>query len=297
MNRILITGGSGFVGLHLSNLLIAKGYEVCWLTRKINSFVDVTQYLWDWREKHIDFSVFKNVDVIINLAGANLNGRRWDAKLKKEIYESRVRSTAFLFETISKHPYQISSFISASAVGYYGNVQTEKTYYETDPCGDDFLATTCRDWEQAANKFSELNIRTVVLRSGIVLSEHSEAFKKISLPFRFGLGACLGSGKQYFPWIHLQDLLNIYLKAVIDSSFTGAYNAVVPESLTNKQLAKKLSKHFRKKIWLPNIPSFYIKLLFGEIADSLLHQSNISSEKILRTGFKFEYPGIDSFVK
>lgn len=297
MKNILITGGSGFVGMQLTNLLKANGYEVSWLTRKINTNIDIPQYLWNWKNKKIETEAIENADAIIHLAGANVNGKRWNAKWEKEIYDSRIKSTELLFEIISKHPDKLKTFVSASATGYYDCATSEKIYNESDLSGNDFLATTCNDWEIAANKFIELGIRTVIIRTGIVLSEDSEAYKKISLPIRYGLGASIGSGNQNFPWIHSDDLCGIYLKAIADENLKGVFNAVAPEYLTNNQLTKTLAQHFNKSIWLPNIPSIIIKILFGEIANSLLNGSRISSEKIINAGFEFKYSGINNFIK
>ncbi len=296
MKNILITGGSGFVGIHLTILLKANGYTVSLLTRKINPKLDIPQYLWNWEQKQIDLQAIAKADAIIHLAGANVNGKRWNASWKKEIYDSRIESTAFLFDIISKNANHLEAFISASATGYYGCVTSEKIGHEDDLPSDDFLANTCHHWELAANKFTQLGIRTVMIRTGVVLSENSEAYKKISLPIRYGLGASIGSGKQYFPWIHVDDLSGIYLKAVMDTNVQGVFNAVAPDYITNTQLMATLAKHFKKPFFLPNIPSFMIKILFGEIADSLLNGSRISSEKISGTGFKFKYSSIEDFV-
>lgn len=293
MKNILITGGSGFVGMHLTTLLKAKGYEVSWLTRKINNSIDIPQYLWNWENKKIETEAIEKANIIIHLAGANVNGHRWNKKWKKEIYDSRIKSTDFLFEIISKQSNKIKIFVSASATGYYGFATSEKIFYETDFAGKDFLATTCNDWEQAATKFSTIGIRTSIIRTGVIFSESSEAYKKINLPIRFGFGAAIGSGKQYFPWIHLDDLCGIYLKAITDNSMQGVFNAVAPKFINNADLTKAMANHFNKHIWLPNIPPTVIKILFGEITESLLNGNRISSEKIIKCGFQFKYAGID----
>jgi len=293
MKNVLITGGSGFVGMHLTTLLKANGYEVSWLTRKINTSIDIPQYLWNWRNKKIETEAIEKANIIVHLAGANVNGRRWNKKWKKEIYDSRIKSTDFLFEIISKQPNKIKIFVSASATGYYDCATSEKIFYETDFAGKDFLATTCNDWEQAATKFSTIGIRTSIIRTGVIFSENSEAYKKINLPIRFGFGAAIGSGKQYFPWIHLDDLCGIYLKAITDNSMQGVFNAVAPKFINNAALTKAMANHFNKHIWLPNIPPTVIRILFGEIAESLLNGNRISSEKIIKCGFQFKYAGID----
>ncbi len=293
MKNILIVGGSGYVGKALTKKLQAIGYNVSWLTRKINKSINTPQYLWDWKQNNIDLDSINKSEVLVNLAGANVNGQRWNKKWKKEIYDSRVKATDFLFKIISQHPNKIKTFVSASATGYYGDVTSEKIFHETDFPGKDFLAITCNDWEQAATKFSNLGIRTSIIRTGIIFSENSEAYKKISLPIRFGFGAAIGNGRQYFPWIHLDDLCGIYLKAISDNSMQGIFNSVAPQFITNAQVTKALANHFHNHIWLPNIPPIVIRILFGEIADSLLNGSRISSEKIIECGFRFKYSCID----
>lgn len=296
MKHILITGGSGFVGTHLTNFLNAKGFEVSWLIRKINTHIDIPQYLWNWRNKKIETKAIENTDAIIHLAGANINGKRWNIKWKKEIYDSRIKSTEFLFETIAKQPNKLKAFIGSSATGYYGCQTTEKIFTESDLPGKDFLAETSADWERAIHRFNAIGIRTTIIRTGIVLSENSPAFKRISLPIRFGLGASIGSGKQFFPWIHLDDLCGIYLKAISDENFKGVYNAAAPEHITNSLLTKTIAVHFKIPVWLPNIPPPVIKILFGEISDLLLNGSRISSEKIIKAGFEFKYKSIRNFL-
>ena len=293
MKNILIVGGSGYVGKALTKKLQAIGYNVSLLTRKINKSINTSQYLWDWKQNNIDLDSINKTEVLVNLAGANVNGQRWNKKWKKEIYDSRVKATDFLFKIISQHPNKIKTFVSASATGYYGDVTSEKIFHETDFPGKDFLAITCNDWEQAATKFSNLGIRTSIIRTGIIFSENSEAYRKISLPIRFGFGAAIGNGRQYFPWIHLDDLCGIYLKAISDNSMQGIFNSVAPQFITNAQVTKALANHFKNHIWLPNIPPIVIRILFGEIADSLLNGSRISSEKIIEFGFRFKYSCID----
>ena len=296
MKNILITGGSGFIGNHLTKLLEGKGNSVSWLTRKQNPKVKIKQYLWDYSKRKIEYDCFKNVDAVIHLSGASINGKRWDRKYKQEIYDSRVKSTEFLFESISSIPNKIKSFTSASATGYYPIAFSEKIFSETDLHGKYFLGQTCYDWEKAAIKHSELNIRTTIIRTGIVLTKDSEAFRKMSLPIRLGLGSAIGSGKQFFPWIHLDDLCEIYCKSISDESMYGIYNSVAPEYITNKQFVKAVANYYNKSLWLPRIPSFIIKIVFGELADSILLGNKISSEKIIASGFSFKYRTLETFL-
>jgi len=293
MQTILITGGTGLIGRQLTSMLTDRGDTVIWLTRKINENEKVKQYQWNWKKKEINLEAIEKANVIINLTGASINGKRWSEQWKKEIYNSRIQSTDFLCEVLAKENHHVKTFISASAVGYYGAVTSDKIYSETDLPSNDFLGNTCSDWEKSANKISQLNIRTIIIRTGIVLSKNSEAFQKICLPVRWGFGAAIGNGRQYFPWIHMDDLCGIYLKAIANETVQGAYNAVAPSHLTNYELIKMLSKKLHRHFFLPNIPGFIIQIIFGEFADSLLHGSRISSEKIIHAGYKFKYENFE----
>ncbi len=289
MKTILITGGTGLIGRQLTKLLTENGNQVRWLTRKKNENEPTLQFLWDWKNKKIETDALIGVDAIINLAGASINGRRWTNNWKKEIYDSRIRSTEFLFEILSKEKHQVSTFISGSAVGFYGAITTDKIFTENDIHGNDFLGNTCFDWEKQANRFSELEIRTVIIRTGIVLSKESEAFRKIIFPIRYGLGAALGSGSQIFPWIHIADLCGIMMKSVSDEAIQGTYNAVASEPISNQELMKVFSRALKKPFWLPNIPAIFIKIFYGELADSILNGSKISSDKLINNGYEFQF--------
>jgi len=289
MKTILIIGGTGLIGRQLTKLLTENGHQVRWLTRKKDANEPTPQFLWDWENKKIETEALIGVDAIINLAGTSINGRRWTNNYKKKIYDSRIRSTEFIFEILSKEKHQVSTFISGSAVGFYGALTTDKIFTENDIHGNDFLGNTCFDWEQKANRFSELAIRTVIIRTGIVLSKESEAFRKIIFPIRYGLGAALGSGSQIFPWIHIADLCGIMMKSVSEEAIQGTYNAVAPEQVSNKVVNESFSRALKKPFWLPNIPAIFIKIFYGELADSILNGSKISSAKIINNGYEFQF--------
>jgi len=297
MQTILLTGGSGFVGRHLTALLQSQGYTVQWLTRKIDPVSNIKQYTWDYKQGKIDSEAILTSDAVIHLAGASINAKRWNESYKKEIYESRVGSTDFLFKMISELPNKIKTFTCSSATGFYGYAPSEKIFSEADFPGTDFLSRTCADWEKAANRFRVLGIRTCIVRSGIAFSEDSEAYKKICQPILLGFGAPIGSGAQFVPWIHTKDLCAIYAKTIHDTSMAGIYNAVAPEFLTNKQMTVIIAKYFHKPLLLPNIPAFMIRLVFGEFSDSLLFGNKISAEKILGTGFNFNYNSLNDFLQ
>lgn len=299
MKTILITGGSGFVGKRLSELLIDKGYKVIWLSRERDINTSIPRYRWDYRKGEIDAVAVEQADIIIHLAGSNLGEGSWTRVRKQRIVESRVLTAKFLFDTVKKLNKKPEAFISASAVGYYGMHTDDKVYSEHDtPAKNDFLSRTCKKWEAAAFRFKqELDVRTVVLRTSFVVSSKSLAFKKIMLPARFGLGAPLGSGKQFFSWIHLEDICGLYIKAVEDVSMEGVYNAVSPEQITNAEFMRNLAKTMKRPFIMPNIPAFLLRLFMGEASGMVLEGSRISPQKVIEKGYRFIFESSKEAIK
>lgn len=297
MAKILIAGGSGLIGQELCNSLQAKGYEVGVLSRSKNPDTSVPGYFWDIDRGEIDRAALNNCDYIIHLAGANIGEKRWSRKRKQEILNSRIKSTELIFNNIDKNNSRLKAIISASAIGYYGAITSPHIYDESDPPAGDFLGQTCRAWEQGVDKFKEMGIRVVRIRTGIVLSRQGGALAKLMRPIKFGLGAPLGQGNQYMPWIHMDDLCTIYIHALENKDMHGAYNAVAPEHITNKAFTSKIAQILNTPYWFPNIPAATMKMLFGEMAVMLLKGSRISSDKIRNSGFTFQYPDLDSALQ
>jgi uncharacterized protein (TIGR01777 family) len=297
MQSVLIAGGSGLVGNQLTKRLLTTGYSVVWLTRKINPNLNIKQYEWDYKLKKTDANAFKDATIVINLSGANVGAKRWDKTWKEDIYNSRVQATALLMDTIKMHGKKVHTVISSSATGYYGTIISDNIFSESTGSGKDFLATTCVDWENTLSNSKTENIRKIILRTGVVLSAEGGALSKMNILFKMGLGAVLGSGKQYFSWIHIEDLCSLYVKAIEDNSINGVYNAVAPSYITNKDFTITLSNMFNKSIWLPNISAFLLKLILGEMAGSLLYGSRVSPEKIVQAGFTFRFRNIQSALK
>ena len=297
MQSVLIAGGSGLVGNQLTKRLLTTGYSVVWLTRKINPKLNIKQYEWDYKLKKTDANAFKDATIVINLSGANVGAKRWDKTWKEDIYNSRVQATALLMDTIKMHGKKVHTVISSSATGYYGTITSDNIFSESTGSGKDFLATTCVDWENTLSNSKTENIRKIILRTGVVLSAEGGALSKMNILFKMGLGAVLGSGKQYFSWIHIEDLCSLYVKAIEDNSINGVYNAVAPSYITNKDFTIALSNMFNKFIWLPNIPAFLLKLILGEIAGGLLYGSRVSPEKIVQAGFTFRFRNVQSALK
>lgn len=294
MKRILIAGGSGQIGKYLSNKLLEKGYAVSVLSRKKLFLNKIHTYLWNVEKKEIDEEAIKTSDYIINLSGANIGEKRWSSKRKKDILNSRIESNKLLFEKVKELNKNLDAFITASAVGYYGIKTSGKIFIETDHPADDFLGTVCYKWEKESDSFESLGIRTVKIRTGVVLNDGPGALSKMMLPIKMYIGSPLGSGKQYVPWIHIEDLCNLYIKVLEDSRMNGAYNAVAEEHITNKELTIALAKKINRPIFLPNVPSFVLRLVLGEMAEIALEGSRVSSEKLIQSGFKFTFRDIES---
>lgn len=296
--NVLISGGSGFIGSHLTGLLIAKGYSVSILSRsEKQNKGDIFYYKWDVANQTIDESAVLNADYIIHLAGENIAEKRWTAKRKAAIIDSREKSTQLLYSVLKKNNKKLDAFISASAVGIYGAINGEEICLENTPPANDFLGYTCQKWEGALDFIENLNIRTVKIRTGLVLGKNDGFLKKLIPLFKFRLGSALGSGKQYMPWIHVDDLCNIYLQAVLNPNMEGAYNAAVNDNTTNTIFSKTLARIFGYSIWLPNVPAFVLKLVMGEMAVIVLTGRRVSSDKIEETGFQFKFKNLEEALK
>ncbi|MFV0155580.1 TIGR01777 family oxidoreductase [Empedobacter falsenii] len=286
--NILLTGGSGLIGSELVKILIEKGHQVRILTREKN----VEHPFYHWDKNKIDEKVFDNLDGIIHLAGC-LIAKRWTKRYKEEILSSRVDTANLLFEYVNKLDVNLKFFISASGSAYYGQITSDKIFKESDEPNTDFLAKVCVAWENAAYQFEEIGARVVCLRTALVLAKNGEGFKLLKKPIQLGVGANLGDGKQWMPWIHIEDLLQIYAQAVENENIKGSFNASAPEnsdhSTFNRTLAKKLNKPF----FLPNIPGFVMRLTLGEMSDLVLKGSRIDANKIEETGFAFQFPTLE----
>lgn len=284
--KILITGGTGLIGSVLSELLIEKGYTVAVLSRS-KEIKGTKSFYWDYESKILDEEAIEFADIIIHLAGEDISKSRWSKKQKQKIVDSRVQTTNLLFEKASKAKKKPQLIISASAVGYYGMTTSEHIFKEEDKPGNDFLANTVISWEQSVDQFNQLGIRTVKLRLGVVFSKKGGALAKMIMPVKLGLGSALGSGKQYVPWIEISDLTQMFLFVVENEKAETVYNAVAPDYITNHELIKSLAEALGKPFFVPKVPAFILKLIFGSMADVFLQGSKVSSEKIQSMGFKF----------
>jgi len=285
MKKVIITGGTGLVGQRLTTLLKHKGFEVNILCRNPKR---PNEFKWNIEEGYIDERVFEQASAIIHLAGAGVADKRWTEERKKEIIESRTKSARLLYKYLSGSKYPVASFISASAVGFYGDRKSE-LLTEDSSNGSGFLAEVCKVWEEEAEKFSALNIAVSKVRIGIVLSKDGGALPKLDFPIKFGIGAYIGDGKQFVPWIHIDDLCNIFIH-LLENNLHDTYNGCAPDIKTNKEMSETIAEVLHRPFIPFPAPGFILKTVMGEMASMLLMSNNCSSQKIINTEFAFQYP-------
>lgn len=291
--RVLITGATGLIGSKLSSLCREEGIKVNYLTTsksKIENKKDYQGYFWDPKNGVIEEACLKDVHTIVHLAGASI-AEPWSDSYKRTIIKSRTRTAALLHKTLKENSNQVENFISASAIGVYPS-SLEKLYFEDDKeVADNFVGEVVRKWEAAADEFENLGLDVAKIRVGLVFAEDGGMLEKIKKPISLNMGAALGSGKQWQSWIHIEDLAGIFLFA-IQNHLTGVYNAVAPNPVTNKELTKVLAKEMGKSVWLPNVPSFALKALLGEMSEIVLSSQLVSNKKIESAGYNFKYTNL-----
>jgi uncharacterized protein (TIGR01777 family) len=302
MKTVLISGGTGMVGQALTNTLVLQGYQVIILTRnpKKSSRANVSFANWNIDTNEIDADAIKSSDIIIHLAGASVAEKRWTEKRKQEIIDSRVQSSKLLVHAIKTIPNHITTFISASAIGWYGpdtETSLQNGFVETDPMDPSYLGTTCGVWEASVQEIATLGIRLVITRIGIVLNKRGGALKAMLIPARLGCATIFGHGNQRVSWIHQKDLSQLFVFAIENEQVQGIYNAVAPESITNKKLVTILAKKAIGFSIPISVPSFLLRLIMGEMSIEILKSAHVSSKKIQEAGFVFQYPTIDQAIE
>ena len=296
METVIITGGTGLIGSALTQLLISKGYSVIILSRKKHASIGNVHYaLWDVKTSYIDPDAIRNADHIVHLAGAGVADKRWTDRRKKEIVSSRVESSKLIVKALTEIDNNVKTVVSASAMGWYGpDRKDRKPFVETDPPSGDFLGTTCKLWEGSIQPVVKLNKHLVCVRTGIVFSTQGGAFKEFLKPFKGGIAAILGSGKQIISWIHIDDLCRLYLAAIENQDLSGSYNASAPDPVSNKQLMLKIGKA-RNHPFIPvHVPEFALKIILGEMSIEVLKSATMDDSKIRNAGFNFIFPTIDA---
>nr|WP_315256473.1 TIGR01777 family oxidoreductase [uncultured Flavobacterium sp.] len=296
--NVLITGGTGFIGRYLTEELVKRGYTVSILTRNSKPNIEnVSYYIWDADTQSIEESSVSKADYIIHLAGENIAEEKWTSKRKVAIQDSRTQSAQLIYDTLKKLNKRVDAFVSASGIGYYGSVNGEGICTESTLPANDFVGTVCQEWEKSADLMVGLGIRTVKIRTGLVLGKNEGILKKLSPIFKRGFGSVLGSGNQYMPWIHVHDLCMMYIEAIENKKMTGSYNATINDSTTNLIFSKELANSYGFSIWLPNVPGFLIRLALGERASLLLTGRRVSSDKVKKLGFRFQFKNLAKALK
>lgn len=304
MAVVLISGGTGLIGNRLSQLLTERGHEVVVLTRNTrkqhNS--NYTFALWNPDKGTIDLTALAKADCIINLAGEGIADKRWTAKRKKVIAESRVKSGQLIVKALRENPNKVKAVVNASAMGWYGEddllKEGQTAFTEEMPAAAGFLGTTCAAWEASIDPVTELGKRLVKIRVGLVLSLNGGALKEFVKPVRFGFAAILGSGRQMQSWVHIDDICRIFMYAVENDKMSGVYNGVAPRPVDHKTLVLELAKQMKGSFFITAyVPSFLLRWMLGEMSVELLKGLTVSSNKIRKEGFQFLFPSIEAAIK
>jgi uncharacterized protein len=292
MANVLITGGTGLIGQYLSNLLVARGYSVGHLTRSVRKKQSsIRVFKWDVGNGVIDKEAIPWSDHIIHLAGETV-GQRWTKSAKQQILQSRLASTQLIIEELRNSNHRLKSFISASAIGYYGDDTGDKLLTEESIQGEGFLAKVTGSWEEAVGESANYTKRLIKIRIGVVLSSSGGALAKMATPIQWGVGSVLGSGNQWLSWIHIDDLAKMFIKA-LEEPMQGVYNGVSPKPVTNKEFTKMLAKQLRRSIILPPVPAFVLKLMLGGMSVLALGSNKVEPEAFLKEGFTFGFANLD----
>jgi uncharacterized protein len=296
---ILITGGTGTIGRRLIQFLQAQNHNVALLSRGTTTDIpNVRVYQWDIKRGNLDPQALASADAVIHLAGAGIADERWTDARKKEILESRTKSTELLANALKSGKHNVKTFVSSSAIGFYGGDTADQPLTETSPAGSDFLAQVTRAWEKSVEPITALGIRTVRIRTGVVLTMAGGALPKLAQPIRLGAGAPIGTGQQYISWIHLDDLCRMYVEAVDNEQWQGVYNGVAPGPATNADLTKHIAHALQRPLLLPNIPAFVIKLMFGELAVTVLGGNYVLNKRIHdETNFRYQFGDLDAALR
>jgi len=297
--RIVVAGATGLVGKTLCYELITRGYALIIVTRDIavakQSIPDATTYITWSDTKGLEKAV-ESAYGVINLAGSPIVGKRWTKEYKKVLLDSRTTTTKNIVEAIKKATIKPQVLINGSAVGYYGIIPNNAASDETASAGSDFLAKICVVWEKEAQQAEQFGTRVVCIRTAIVLSKHEGALPRMLTPFYYSVGGPIGSGKQWFPWVHVKDEVGIICFALENDKVKGPVNSVSPDAVTNKTFATMIGKVLHKPSFIP-VPSFFLQLMFGEAAIVITTGVRVSAQKITDLGYTFQYPKLQQALE
>lgn len=296
--KVVCTGGTGFVGAGLIPSLLEQGYSVVLLTRrqgKATGDPKVRTVPWNGRDAGPWMSEIDGAGAVINFAGEPLDRKRWTPEQKERIVSSRVNATRAVVRAIERASHRPGVLINASGVGYYGETG-DAPLTEKSPPGTGLLAETCVRWETEARVATNLGVRTVMLRSGPALGETGGALPRMVQAFKMYGGGPLGSGKQWFPWVHRGDLVSVVLSALANLSYSGPINVAAPEAVTNKQFCKVLGKVLSRPCWFP-VPEAMLKLAFGEMASMILTGQRVIPARLKELGYEFRFPALEPALR
>jgi len=299
VKKIVVTGATGLIGKALCKTLSERGDEITlFSTHPANAkrMLPFAKEIVEWKNLKKDYAVHLNgKDAVINLAGANIAGKRWTKSYKAEIYSSRVNATRNLIASIQKCEVKPEVFISASAVGIYGNTG-EKEVTEKSNVGNDFLSHVCSDWEAASVELDSFGVRRSIMRTGVVLSKDDGALKKMLPIFHMGLGGPLGNGRQWFSWIHLADLISLYLYLLNNPTLGGVFNGTSPNPIRMKDFANTVGKVMHRPSLFP-VPKFMLKLVMGESSEAVMASQKVLPANALKSGFTFTFSGLEEALR
>ncbi|HLN94561.1 MAG TPA: TIGR01777 family oxidoreductase [Flavobacterium sp.] len=289
--KVLITGATGLVGTALVAALRSRGHEVSYLTTSKSGkpLPGAQRFFWNVATEELDPEAFEGVDAIVHLAGASI-AKRWTSAYKQEIRDSRIASAELLYKVLRTLPHHsVRHFVSASAIGLYAD-HPDHLYHESDLAFDKgFLGDVVLQWEQAADRFRTLSIKVAKLRTGLVFSKKGGVLEQLVAPVRYGFGAAFGSGKQWQSWIHLDDMVGLYL-AALENGWEGTFNAVAPHPVTQTELIRQIGKTLHRPVWLPNIPEFLMVPILGEMRQLVFSSQKVSAKKAIEHGYRFQFP-------
>lgn len=289
--KTLVIGATGLIGRNLCRFLAADGHSVAAVSRSLiepKGLAISEIHQWDTQAGPLPLAALSGVDAVVNLAGEPIDARRWSDQQKKRIRDSRVITTRNIVDGLRSVARKPTVFVSGSAVGFYGN-RGDEPLEETSAAGKGFMSEVCQEWEGEAASAGELGIRVVQVRTGVVLSTEGGALKKMSAPFKLGLGGPLGSGKQWFPWIHIDDIAGIFQHAIVNGSLAGPVNGVAPHPVTNSDFTREFARALGRPAFLP-VPEIGLKVLMGEMAEVLVGSQRVLPKAALDSGYEFRYP-------
>lgn len=296
--KILIAGATGLIGSALVKECISQGISVNYLTTRTEKIkLDDTYkgYYWNPASGEIDLGALEGVSAIINLAGASVS-KRWTTSYKQVILDSRLSSANLLYESIQNADHQITTYISASGISVYPS-SNDQLYDESNlERSNSFLGKVTVQWEAAADQFANLGLSVVKVRTGIVLASNDGALPKLVKPIAMGVGSALGNGKQWQSWIHIEDMVGLYLH-LLKNNANGVYNGVAPNPVTNQKMTYLIARQLKKTVWLPKVPVFVLKLLLGEMSDLVFESQLVSAKKSQDVGYRFRYVNLEKALE